>query len=74
MFYNDNEHSDIPTTERIPVSLMTPFLNKGHILFSDNFYNSPSLATFFLEKGTLIYVEQFVQIGDTIPKKYPMKI
>ena len=51
MFYNDNEHSDMPTTERIPVSLMTPFLNKGHILFTDNFYTNPSLATFFLEKG-----------------------
>ena len=50
MFYNDNKH--IPTTERIPVSLMTPFLNKGHILFTDNFYTSPSLATLFLEKGT----------------------
>ena len=52
MFYNDNEHSDMSTTERIPVSLMTPFLNKGHILFTVNFYTSPSLATFLLEKGT----------------------
>ena len=52
MFYNYNEHSDTPTTERIPVSLMTPFLNKGHISFTDNFYTSPSSATFFLENGT----------------------
>ena len=42
----------MPTTERIPVSLMTPFLNKGHISFTDNFYTSPSSATFFLENGT----------------------
>ena len=52
MFYNYNEHSDMPTSERILVSLMTPFLNKGHILFIDNFYTSPSLATFLLENGT----------------------
>ena len=38
--------------QRIPVSLMTPFLNKGHIVFTDNFYTSPSLTTFFLENGT----------------------
>ena len=35
MFYNDDEHSDMPTTERIPVALMEPFLNKGHILFTN---------------------------------------
>ena len=42
----------MPTAEKIPVSLMTPFLNKGHVLFTDNFYTSPSLATFFLENST----------------------
>ena len=52
IFYNYKEHSDIPTIERIPVSLITPFLSKGHILFTDNFYTSPSLATFLLENGT----------------------
>ena len=51
MFYDNNEHSDMPTPERIPVSLMTPFLNKGNTLFTDNFYTSPSLAT-FLENDT----------------------
>ena len=48
MFY-DNEHSDMPTTERIPVALIEPFLNKGHILFTDNYYTSPSLAQHLLE-------------------------
>ena len=52
MFDNDDEHSDMPTTERIPVSLMGPFLNKGHILYTDNYYTSPSLATFLLENET----------------------
>ena len=46
-FYNDDEH--MPTTEWIPVVLMEPFLNKGHILFTDNYYTSLSLATHLLE-------------------------
>ena len=54
MFYNYNKHSDLPTIERIPASFLTPFLNKGHILFTDNFYASPLSATFFLENGTHI--------------------
>ena len=41
MFYNYNKHSDMPTIERIPVSFLTLFRNKGHILFTDNFYASP---------------------------------
>ena len=52
MFYNDDEHSDMPTTEQIPAVLMEPFLNKGHILFTDNYYTSPSLATHLLENST----------------------
>ena len=74
MFYNYNEHSDMPTSERILVSLMTPFLNKGHILFIDNFYTSPSLATFSLENGTHLCGIVRTNRGDTIPKKYPIKI
>ena len=38
MFYNDNVNEDMLTTERIPVFL------EGRILFTDNFYTSPSLA------------------------------
>ena len=52
MFHNDDVNSDMPTTERIPAVLMRPYLNKGHILFTDNFYTSPSLATYLLENGT----------------------
>ena len=51
-FGDDDEHSDMPTTERIPVVLLEPFLNKGHILFTDNFYTSPSLASFLLDNST----------------------
>ena len=45
-------NSDMPTTERIPSVLMEPFLGKGHILFTDNSYTSPSLASFFLDNQT----------------------
>ena len=48
MFYTDDEHSDMPTIERIPVVLMEPFLNKRHILFTGNYYTSSSLATHVL--------------------------
>ena len=33
MFYNDEIHSDMPSTKRIPAVLMNPFLNKGHIIY-----------------------------------------
>ena len=46
MFSGDDLNSDMPTTERIPSVLMEPFLGKGHILFTDNYYTSPSLASF----------------------------
>ena len=52
MFAEDDPNSDMPTTERIPSVLMRNFLGKGHILFTDNFYTSPSLATFLLHNNT----------------------
>ena len=55
MFYNDDEHSDMPTTEWIPVVLMEPFLNKGHILHPNNYYTSPSLTTHLLENSTHLF-------------------
>ncbi|XP_065681354.1 piggyBac transposable element-derived protein 4-like [Hydra vulgaris] len=51
MFYEDG-NEDMPSTERIPAALMEPFLDKGHILFTDNYYTSPSLATFLLGRNT----------------------
>ena len=41
-------------TERIPVTLMQNYLQKGHRLFIDNYYTSMSLATYFFENGTHI--------------------
>lgn len=37
MFADDNLNSSMPSTERIPFVLMEPFLDKGHILFNDNY-------------------------------------
>ena len=52
MFANDDPNSDMPITERIPALLMAPFLGKGHVLFTDNYYTSSSLATYFLANQT----------------------
>ena len=52
MFYDDDGNEDMPTTERTPVFLMPPFLNEGRILFTDNFYTSPSVAEHLLDNNT----------------------
>ena len=52
MFSDDDPHSDMPTTERIPAVLMKEFLGKGHVLFTDNFYTSPTLAKFLTDNDT----------------------
>ncbi|XP_065650310.1 piggyBac transposable element-derived protein 4-like [Hydra vulgaris] len=52
--YNDDKNSTIPSSQRIPIELMGPFLKKGHIIFTDNYYTSPSFASFLLSKKTYI--------------------
>ena len=54
MFPGDNPNSDMPTTERIPSVEGPHILGKGHILFTDNYYTSPYLASFFLDNQTHI--------------------
>ena len=39
-------------TERIPVTLMQRYMNKGHHLFIDNIYTSIPLAKHLLDNGT----------------------
>ena len=51
MFREEDPNSDMPATERIPSVLMTPVFDKGHVLFTDNYYTSPSLACYFLRRG-----------------------
>ena len=69
MFSGDDWNSDMPTTECIPSVLMEPFLGKGHILFTDNYYTSPSLASFLLDN-------QFHLSGTIRPnlRYYPKKL
>ena len=54
MFHNDDPNSNMPTTERIPSVLMAPYLGKGHMLYTDNWYNSPTQASFLLSKQTYL--------------------
>jgi len=42
---------DFLTTEKIPLTLLQPYLNNGHILFTDNFYTTPRLAAYLLQNG-----------------------
>ena len=44
----------IPATERILSVLMENLLGKGDIIFTDNFYASPTLATHFHENQTYL--------------------
>ena len=54
MFDDDDGNEEMPTTERIPVVLMQPFLNANSILFTDNFYTSPSLGKQLLDNSTYL--------------------
>ena len=67
MFGDDDLNSDMPSTERTPSVLMEPFLDKGHILFTDNYYTSPTLAKHLLITAH-IYMEQSGQIDIIIQK------
>ena len=55
MFGEDDPNSEMPATERIPSVLMEPFLGKGDVLYTDNFYTSPALASHFLKNKTHLY-------------------
>ena len=40
MFYNDNKKSDMSTTERMAIYLLRPYLDKIHILDTENYYTN----------------------------------
>jgi hypothetical protein len=55
MYYaEDNQYESMATTERIPIELMRPFLGRGHVLYTDNFYTAPSTAKFLLVHETYL--------------------
>jgi len=41
-------------SEQIPLTLMGQYLDKGHRLFIDNYYTSPVLAQYLMDRGTKI--------------------
>ena len=49
MFYDDDGNEDTPTTERVPVFLIHPFLNEGTILFTQvlHLLNAAIMDIFF---------------------------
>ncbi|KAJ6640378.1 PiggyBac transposable element-derived protein 4 [Pseudolycoriella hygida] len=49
---NDNSVESGGKTEKLVKTLMAPYLDKGHKLFMDNFYNSVSLSKYLLSKNT----------------------
>ena len=53
MFDDNDENSSVPSSEHIPVELMTPFLDKSLVLFTDNYYTSPALASLLSRKTYL---------------------
>jgi len=46
--------TELLTSERIPLTLTQPYVSKGHRLFLDNFYTSPRLASYLLERQTTL--------------------
>ena len=49
-------------TERIPLTLINPYLNKGPTLVIDNMYTTPRLAYYLLQKSTKV-------VGTVRPKR-----
>ena len=56
MFDEDDENEEMPVTEGITVALMQPYLDSGRVLFTDNFYTSPSLEKYMKDRNTFLCV------------------
>lgn len=52
MFNENDPYENMTSTERIPAVLMKNHTNKGHVLYTNNFYISPNLAKFFVGNKT----------------------
>lgn len=49
---DSNKNPLLGITGAVVVKLMTPYLDKGHSLYTDNFYTSPALSLFLLDRNT----------------------
>ena len=47
-----NDENNLGQTVATVLKLMIPFLNKGHHVFTDNYYNSVSLSEYLSNHGT----------------------
>lgn len=56
-------------THKLVQTLMEPYLNKGHNLFMDNFYNSVTLSTYLLSNQTHVTGTLKERIANIIQKK-----
>ena len=52
MFADDDINSEMPSSERISSVIMETFLGKGHVLFTDNYYASPTLLKYLIAYKT----------------------
>ena len=57
MFADDDINSEMPSSERIPSVLMETFLGKGYMLFTDNYFTSPTIAKYLIANKTHLHVE-----------------
>ena len=49
-----NDENNLGQTVATVLKLMTPFLNKGYYVFTDNYHNSVSLTEYLSNHGTYI--------------------
>jgi len=49
---HSDPNCDLLMSEKIPVTLVQRFLNRSHRLFLENYYTTPTLASYLLEKET----------------------
>ena len=57
-------------TERIPLTLAQPYLDKGHTLTLDNWYTTPKLADYLMERSTKL-VGTIRANRKNFPKDFP---
>jgi len=51
----DCEDFELGVSGNVVAHMMKPYYNKGHIVYTDNWYSSPILTEFLHEKDTGLY-------------------